>query len=243
MRCPKCGAEQQDAATCSKCQVVIANYLKYLERQQTNPRPVIARPPVAEQAGHAPKKLPIGKIAAAVMFLVLVIAGLRYKAYKDSLKGSYDEISGQYANQHFGFSLIVPAAWKRYSVKDAISCKTIQSEYADNYFLLSSPTEPSHSMIVVSIAGLTADYFASHSWESIVAETGNRNKVVSNSIETIDNFRVYRMGYMIGGAYREDNYFIANNEMMLIYFYVVSPEDSPGLLESMRNSMQSLKGI
>jgi signal peptidase I len=39
MQCPKCGAEQPDTATCGKCQVVIANYLKYLERQQTNPRP------------------------------------------------------------------------------------------------------------------------------------------------------------------------------------------------------------
>lgn len=243
MRCPKCGAEQPEAETCSQCQVVIEKYLKYLERQQSTPRPQNAGPAAPLQGASSPKRFPVAKVVMVLALLILVVLGFRYKAYKDGLKGTYSEISGMYTNAHYGFSVSVPATWKRFSVKEAIACKTIASEYADNYFLLSSPTEPAHSMIVVNISGITADHFASEPWESFVAETANRHRVVFNSIDTIEDFRVYRIGYMIGDAYREDNYFIANNELMLIYFYVVSPESSPVILEAMKQSIQTLKRI
>lgn len=177
------------------------------------------------------------------MLLTAGAFGYWYKTYQASLKGTYDEITGAYENKHYGFSLKVPASWRRYSAKDAIECQTIVSEYADNYFFLASPTEPAHSMIVVQISGITADRFKSKSWESFVADTASRHQVVFNATDTIENTRVYRCGYMIQGAYREDNFFIANDTLFLIYFYVATPEQTPELLQAMKESIQTLTRI
>ena len=42
MKCPKCGAEQADAAQCASCGIYIAKYEAYL-RQKTIGRPISAR--------------------------------------------------------------------------------------------------------------------------------------------------------------------------------------------------------
>ena len=117
-------------------------------------------------------------------------------------------------------TLSVPADWKSYSVKEAISCATIRKEYADQYLFLASPSKPAESLLVVNISGVSLDNFKSFGWDGYVAQVASRNTVKFSDIKEINGLKVHRIGYEIAGSYREDALFEAGNKLIEIYFYV-----------------------
>jgi hypothetical protein len=235
MECPKCGAEQPESDTCMKCHVIISKFLKSVERSNMARHQQYAtfNEPAVKGNGF-----PVKIVIFAMLIITAAVSFWWLNHDKNGAKGVYSDADGTYRNEKYRFKLKLPTSWKTYTVDEAIDCETQRDEYEDVFFLLASPTEPSHSLFVVSLSGITIDYFRATPWEQIVAETSSRHPVTFNSVETIGDFRVHRMGYSIAGVYREDNYFVANGELMLIYFYVRSPESSPALVEEMKNILE-----
>jgi len=99
-------------------------------------------------------------------------------------------------------------------------------------------------MLVINISGLGRDYFEQKGWQGVVRSTGNRHKIEYQSVDQIDNFTVYRVGYEIANSYREDAYFEANGTMIQVYFYVHQSFDTVDLVAQMRALLdQNLRRI
>lgn len=240
--CPKCGTRQPKAVSCVRCQVVMARYRPHPSSVQAQEQS-FSTPP-APPLTAAKSGLPLLKIL--LVLLVFAAGGAWYLTQKPfaSTGGVLDAAASSYRNERFDFSFAYPPGWKAYSVDEAIQCATIRREYADDYLLLISPTNPQHCMLVVNISGITRDYFEQEGWQGVVRTTGKRHRIAYQSVDRIDRFKVYRVGYEIAGAYREDAYFEANGTMIQIYFYVLKSFDTADRTARMRALLdQNLRSI
>jgi hypothetical protein len=165
-----------------------------------------------------------------------------------------DDTDSPYENQHFGFQLRLPTAWKVYSVQEAIACTTILQQYADDYFLIKSPTANVHeTLFVVNKAEMKVDYFTSSPLDQVYEQVKDKGEEFYKMVleqnpgvfdvekqyraeiakyEQIDigGFHVYRRADELAEVYREDNYFVANGTMMNIYYYARKDGAEPNIL-------------
>jgi len=211
MTCPKCGVTQPITDTCTACQVIIA---KYVKRQSLMTG---SSPSPATEGRQASYKLRF--VIAAISSIVCIGGGWQWWVSSNPYADRTAE-SNSYRSEKFKFAVSVPADWKRYSVKEAISCATIRKEYADQYLFLASPSKPDESLLVVNISGVSLDNFKSFGWDGYVAQVAGRNTVTFSDIKEINGLKVHRIGYEIAGSYREDALFEAGNKLIEIYFYV-----------------------
>jgi len=209
MTCPQCGVTQPLTDTCTACQVVIA---KYLKRQAL----MKGSSPSTEERRTSFKQL---RLIITVISCIVCIGG-GWQWWVSTPNGDRKTGSNFYRSEKFKFAVSVPADWKRYSVKEAISCATIRKEYADQYLFLASPSKPAESLLVVNISGVSLDNFKSFGWDGYVAQVAGRNTVKFSDIKEINGLQVHRIGYEIAGFYREDALFEAGNKLIEIYFYV-----------------------
>jgi|GEM_PF-2134643 len=212
--CPKCGTVQPKADSCSQCQVFMAKY-----------RPPQAPHPAAPYGGEAYVE-PVEKAGAPVGKILLALAVVGVSTWLlmanpfNSKAGKIDASAGRYVNEKYHFALAFPQQWNSYSVNEAIACKTIRSEYADQYLLLISPSNPDDRMMVVNFSGTPLKIFNERGWDGMLNSTGKRHKILYDSVDEIGGFKLYRMGYDIANSYREDAYFETNDTLIQIYFYV-----------------------
>lgn len=229
--CPKCGTEQEDGVCCVACQVVMSKY------NQSPPTP--RHSDYVSPAQHYSEEkesggFPLFKVI--VWGLVLLCLGVGYHVLNPfaSAKGDLNEEAGLYENHRFGFAFSFPDSWNSYTVQEAIKCPTILRDYADQYLLLISPTNPDHCMMVVNISGITLDWFTEAGWQGVVEMTGKRKRISYESVDEIKGFTVYRVGYDTATSYREDAYFEANGTLIQIYFYVKKSIDTEEMAAKMR---------
>lgn len=206
MTCPKCGNLQPVAAECSVCRVIIAKYRS---------RPVMPEP----RKGLLFPLLITGFI---ILGLVALVGGGSYAIWKTfyANRSTVPIESNLYHNSRYGLTLALPEGWRRYSVKEAISCATLRDEYSDQYLLLASPTTPAETLLVLNLSGLSLDYFRSTGWEGVIADYNSRNPILFSEVLMVDGFQVHRMGYHVAGFYREDAIFEAKGALLEIYFYL-----------------------
>lgn len=149
---------------------------------------------------------------------------------QDGDKGGYDENYGLYTNETYGFSLEVPASWTRYTVNEAIQCSTIQKEYADCYFLIASPNGSPNTSLTIDMASCPEDVWSKYSETDWKNYASHNRKPLLWEVKDIGGLTVYRAGFKVGGAYRENNLFVANRQLMEIYIIGRSAED-PNIYE------------
>lgn len=171
------------------------------------------------------------------LLLILVALGVSYlgwQTFAGGKAGDFDASTETYRNTRYGLSLKVPPGWKRFSVKEAISCNTLRGEYADQYLLLASPTVPSECLLVVNLSGFSLDYFHSKGWQGIVDETATRHTIIRSQVEMVGGFQVHRMGYRLAGFYREDAIFETGGALMEIYFYLPDGDEATSRADDIR---------
>jgi hypothetical protein len=234
--CPKCGKEQPEGIYCIACQIVMSKYNPDHSVQQpsTYVPPVLPEAAVEKTGGS-----PLFKIILACLLVIGLGTGLYVFKPFASAKGDINKETGSYANHRYGFALSFPDTWNVYTIEEVITCPTILREYADNYFLFISPTNPDHCALVVNISGITLDGFKSEGWEGHVKSTSERHPVSYQSVDQINGLTVYRVGYDIASSYREDAYFEANGTLIQIYFYVRRSHDAAERVVEMRNLLDS----
>jgi len=218
MTCPKCGYAQISRETCQSCGLIIAKF---------RPRPMVG---ATESSG---------KGISTIIWLLLVVLAVGgcyagWQAFAGGKAGDFDASTGTYLNTRYRLSLTVPSGWKRYSVKEAISCASLRGEYADQYLFLASPTVPAECLLVVNISGLSLDYFRSVGWTGIVGETATRHPIRRSQVDTVGGFQVHRMGYQLAGFYREDAIFETGSTLIEIYFYVPDGADAASRADEIR---------
>lgn len=140
-------------------------------------------------------------------------------------KGLYNGESGLYTNQRYGFKIMIPNGWKTYTVKEAISCPTINKEYADCYYLIASPNGSTDTTITIDKATCPEDYVNSFTEEKWKSYASNDHPQLLYEVKDIGGIKVHRAGYNIAGCYRENNYFMANHQLMEIYIIGKSSDD------------------
>ncbi|EKE25760.1 MAG: hypothetical protein ACD_5C00041G0002 [uncultured bacterium] len=200
--------------------------------------------------------------ATAIIFLVVISAITILKIYnsKNSESGSYDQKASEYVNKKFGFKIEIPSKWKKYTVQEAISCPTIKREYADDYYLLTSPTANyNETFFVINKASLSLDYFTNSPMDQVRQQIKGKgideNMVITQNPGLLDEQKkyeaemgdykklningvtVYRKDYNVGGAYREDNYFVSKGSLMHIFYYV--PESDGASSEAMKQMREA----
>jgi hypothetical protein len=232
--CPKCGTKQEDGVCCVACQVVMSKY------NQSPPTP--RHSDYVSPAQHYSEEKESGGVPflkVVVWGLVFLCLGVGYHVLNPFASAKGDLSAGLYENHRFGFALSFPDSWNSYTVQEAITCPTILRDYADQYFLLISPTNPDHCMLVVNIPGITLDYFTEAGWQGVVEMTGKRNRVSYESVDEINGLTVYRVGYDVANSYREDAYFEANGTLIQIYFYVKKSFDTEDMTAKMRGLLDN----
>ena len=231
MRCPKCGTVQQDSDTCIKCHVIISKYLKYLEERDA--RQYASHKDIPDDR-TTKGEFPTIKVALIISLVFFVIVGILWVRSVKSSRGYMDSESGIYVNEKYGFKLKLSGKWHLCEGKTVLP-REILDEYGDNYYLFASPSETGESMLIVDKSGLDSKHFDDAAWEEYVADISGRHSVELKSIDKISDFRVYRVGYRISNVYREDFLFMTNGQLIEIYFYVRSPEQSPELIKEFQN--------
>lgn len=217
MTCPKCGVMQPSTDTCASCQVIIAKYLYRQSLMKGSPSS-----PAAVERKSTFRPWPA---IAGICIVLCVVGGWLWWAFS-AAPANLTTDGNSFRSEKFRFAVSVPAGWKRYSVKEAISCATIRMEYADQYLFLASPSNPADSLLVVNISGVSLGNFKSLGWDGYVAEVAGRNSVKFSDIKEINGLKVHRIGYEIAGSYREDALFEAGNKLIEIYFYLPLGNDT-----------------
>lgn len=212
---------------------------------------------IAMDSGARVKKLTIVVIIIAAC---MVAVGIFARQYYLGDKGTYLMADGIYKNRKLGFQLNVPASWKTYSVQEAVACPTIRREYADDYYLIKSPTANyNETGFIIDKEALPANYFTSSPLDYVRAQFRGKDPalfemalsqnpdimegqrkyeadIAQYKVLDINGITVYRKLYEIaGGTVREDNYFVVGGSLMNIYYYAsLAGDESARVMEEMR---------
>lgn len=235
MQCPKCGTVQPDAETCAYCHIIISKYRQRQAEQQCGIWPPPSRP-VPDAGGGG---FPLIKILLLLMIVAGAVGWLWWAQPFAPKAGKYEAQTGVYRNKRFKFELAIPPEWKTYTVKEAITCPTIRKEYADQYFLLTSPTRSEDALLVVDISGVELGYMKEKGWDGMKEMYNSNHPLKYTSEDEVGGIKLYRLGYEIGSSYREDSFFEANGKLIEIYFYVRSGFDSATRIAEMRQVIDS----
>ena len=241
MQCPKCGTEQPNSDACIHCQIIIAKYLqRQAEQQYAEVPPSYQEPESAAGSGG----FPVVKILLLLVIITGVGGGFWWAKPFAPKMGEYDATAGHYKNDRLKFELTIPAEWNTYALHEAISCPTINRERKDDYFLLASPTNPDHMMIVVDVSGIELEYQKKVGWAGVVDFYNEGHPVSYTSVDEVGGIELHRVGYYIRGAYRENAIFETNGKLIEIYFYVNGGVDAAWRIADMRqiidNGLQKL---
>lgn len=251
MTCPKCNAVQPESDTCTKCQVIIAKYLEYLDTQQ-QPFEVAELPDDTTRTRVVESSRPVPK---GLIFLIILIAALGilwqqgYMNFLYPKTGSFNEETGLYVNKRFGFSIKVPDYWSESTVEEAITCGSIKQDYSQFYYFITGPGEPDEERLVINTWRLNsgmAEHFKSKPPEYWALNTANGRPLLVNKTEDIGGLEVHRYGYMFASysnTYRENALFISGNDVIQIYYVVWPRSYKTDLHQEMNDIIDSLKKI
>ncbi|MBF0330478.1 MAG: hypothetical protein HQL17_00970 [Candidatus Omnitrophica bacterium] len=193
------------------------------------------------------------------MIMFFWVAGMFVSCLSPNSSADSSAREGIYQNQQFGFQLSIPSVWKSYSVQEAVACPTIRREYAQDYYLIKSPTaNPAETAFIIDKASLSADYFTSSPLDQVRAQMAQRGMSVDEAFLAnnpgiaqeqqqyeaalaqyeqlnINGFKVYRKNYVVAkGFRREDNYFVSKGNLIEVYYYVSDTAAAQSLMTQMR---------
>lgn len=243
--CPKCQTAQPETDTCVKCQVVISKYVKAVEQQQIRAaqNPIFHGQP--KKSGKGVRFGFSGLSTTLISAVILVVCSFgAFKWYKANyvLKGNYDATSNKYINSYHGFSVEVPSGWKQFTVEETPDCRAEKASRPENYYYITGPNTPRGSVLIVKKV-ISAENVGEFDWDGFTVGIENYFKHVKlKEVVQTDEFKIYRIGYLIKGGYIEQHVFQgASGDVLDLHIKVVDHDNSPADLEQMKAIVMSLK--
>jgi hypothetical protein len=209
--CPRCGFEQPQTKLCRVCRVDIPHYNELLTKAVGFPGNLT----VKQRVGFA--------LFVFVVVLVIGVGGFvaRFQAF--SSIGSGGIIPYTWSDSIHHYEITVPVDWQAQSTADVTAAYPIlRSEPSPMYQLVITSKINPATVIASGYSGISAERLGTDGWEGIGAEGADKQKKVFSDVIKHNGLTLHRFGYETSLGYREDAYFEAGKDVIMVRFAVPS---------------------
>jgi hypothetical protein len=204
MSCPNCGFRQPRSDVCKVCRCDIA-------LQQTR---------IVKARGFAEAVAPV-RMALAILVPIVSIATFAYKWQSLSAGHSHRDVPIPWSDSVHHYEFSIPVDWHGHSTKDVVSSfPMLQSEPPVMFQLVATMKNPSDAVFALGVSGITREHILSVGWDGVASRIGSSNRIVFSDTVEFNGLTVHRVGYEAPGGYREDAYFEATDQVILVCFAV-----------------------
>jgi hypothetical protein len=171
----------------------------------------------------------VAPIRFAIAFLAPIV-GIGFFAYKwQSISSgrSHRDVPTTWSDSYHHYEFSIPVDWHGHSTKDVVSSfPMLQSEPPVMFQLVATMKSPSDAVFALGVSGITRDHVLSVGWDELALGMGRGNKIMFSDTVEFNGLTVHRVGYEAAGGYREDAYFEASNQVILVCFAVPKGVDN-----------------
>ncbi|GFO54015.1 hypothetical protein GMSM_10220 [Geomonas sp. Red276] len=206
--CPRCGFTQPATKLCRVCRAGIVHYNEALRRAAGFPGNLTGK-----------QRVVFALVMMAVALFAIGSCAARWQQFSTGTSGG--DVPYAWSDSRHQYEITVPVDWQAHSTADVANAFPIlRSEPAPMYQLVITSKANPATVIALGPAGIPAERLGTDGWEGIGAEvTANRKKVFADVVQH-NGLTLHRFGYETTLGYREDAFFEAEKDVILVRFAV-----------------------